>query len=157
MSGEVYGAWNLAEDQLTRYLADKTGLKYGKALFIGTKEDLLGKINVAVFGLNGGQNQDHQYQSGTTKWHVVGAFEGVFAERGVATTLASMLHSQAIVPFDNQDGSTPSMPNVLRLYLISHGVVTRERVEIEGDQKWVSRLVVQFGVVYQETGTETPG
>lgn len=147
----ILDAWLATEQQIVTRLAVILGKKYkvGKNVFIGDDKDLIGRINLGVFQISGGNDQSQGYDRGCNSWDTVGIFRGVFVDRKEALAVAVAFMSQANVPFEGSlDGD---MPNVVKVYLRSHPTTRRDlhTVANNGTPILATFIEVTFGVVYQ--------
>ena len=145
---EFAQAWNNAEHQIAKYIAQVVGLKYREQLFVGDEEDLVGRYNIGAFYIPGGEEQDQGYQAGAEAWHTTGELVAIFVERARARAVAGALMNPANIPVEG--GAENNMPNVLKVYMITHPEVRRERRPVANSSRplLVSVVRMDFGVVY---------
>lgn len=143
--------WERAEEQVARRLASIMGLPYGRRLFVGDATDAEGKVNVVLFCVAGGGDQDQAWQAGASAWNTEGRLFGVFTERRDALRAGACLLDEDAVPFAG--GAGTAMPHVAKVFLRTHPTISRRAGWRVARRKGTIRAAVMectLGVVYQE-------
>ncbi len=141
-------AWYTAEYQVWSKLKEILGAEDGDQLFVGDSNDLAGRIEMMVFQVEGGGEQDHCYNDGADDYKTVGILRGIFSRRGNAMRIMSRLMRRKNMPFRGDDAN---MKNVVKVYLRTHPIIRKVWHELANQNMPVQAYLVEitFGVVYR--------